>query len=95
MKDENKKIRKNEEQESEELKNQPESNENGNKEEADIRLSELEKEVAELKDKFLRKVAEFENYKRRTENDQLNLIKYSAAAFIRNCFLLLMILKDH
>ena len=30
----------------------------------------------------MRKAAEFENYKRRTENDQLNLIKYSAESFI-------------
>ncbi len=43
---------------------------------------ELENQVAELKDRFLRKAAEFENYKRRTENDQLNLIKYAAESFI-------------
>jgi molecular chaperone GrpE len=42
----------------------------------------LEKEVDDLKDKILRKAAEFENYKRRTENDQLNLIKYGAESFI-------------
>ncbi|OGU27267.1 MAG: nucleotide exchange factor GrpE [Ignavibacteria bacterium GWA2_35_9] len=46
------------------------------------KLIELEKQVAELTDKFLRKAAEFENYKRRTENDQLNLIKYAAESFI-------------
>lgn len=43
----------------------------------------LEKEVNENKDKFLRKAAEFENYKRRTENDQQNLIKYAAEPFIK------------
>jgi|ERR1035437_311553 molecular chaperone GrpE len=42
----------------------------------------LENEVEELKDKVLRKLAEFENYKRRTENDQLNLLKYAAESFI-------------
>ncbi|NWF49268.1 MAG: nucleotide exchange factor GrpE [Ignavibacteriaceae bacterium] len=46
------------------------------------KISELENEIAELKDKFLRKAAEFENYKRRVENEQLNLIKYAAENFI-------------
>ena len=59
-----------------------------NKEEAveidsrDKKIGELEKEITQLKDKFLRKAAEFENYKRRTENDQLNLIKYAAESLI-------------
>lgn len=47
------------------------------------KIISLEKEVNENKDKFLRKAAEFENYKRRTENDQLNLIKYAAEPFIK------------
>src|ERR1039457_1349802 len=42
----------------------------------------LETEVEELKDRIRRKSAEFENYKRRTENDQLNLLTYAAEAFI-------------
>ncbi len=42
----------------------------------------LEKEVADLKDRMLRKAAEFENYKRRTENEQMNLLKYAAEPFI-------------
>lgn len=46
------------------------------------RIKELEIQVSEWQDKYLRKVAEFENYKRRTENDQLNLIKYAAEHFI-------------
>jgi len=54
----------------------------GETDEKDLKISELEKELAEQKDKFLRKAAEFENYKRRSENDQLNLIKYSAENFI-------------
>ncbi len=48
------------------------------------KISELEKLNAELKDSFLRKVADFENYKRRNENDQLNILKYAAEPFIRN-----------
>jgi len=45
-------------------------------------LAELDEQIRDLQDTLLRKVAEFENYKRRTENDQLNLIKYSAESFI-------------
>jgi len=42
----------------------------------------MDAEISDLKDKLLRKAAEFENYKRRTENDQFNLLKYAAEAFI-------------
>lgn len=52
-------------------------------EELQKRIEELEKESNEWKEKFLRKAAEFENYKRRTENDQLNLLNYAAEAFIK------------
>lgn len=48
------------------------------------KISELEKQNSELKDSLLRKAAEFENYKRRNENDQLNILKYAAESFIRN-----------
>jgi molecular chaperone GrpE len=51
-------------------------------EERTKRIKELENEVADLKDKLLRRAAEFENYKRRTENDQLNLLKYAAESLI-------------
>lgn len=50
--------------------------------ETDEKIKQLEMQVSEWQDKFLRKVAEFENYKRRTENDQLNLLKYAAESFI-------------
>ena len=43
---------------------------------------QLEEKINSLQDALLRKAAEFENYKRRTENDQLNLIKYAAESFI-------------
>jgi len=46
------------------------------------KVAELEAQVKEWHDKFLRKAAEFENYKRRTENDQFNLINYAAESFI-------------
>jgi len=46
------------------------------------KIKQLEKELQDYQDRLLRKAAEFENYKRRTENDQFNLIKYSAENFI-------------
>ncbi len=50
---------------------------------ANEKINVLEKEMDEYKDKWLRKVAEFENYKRRTENDQINLLKYDGQDFIK------------
>ena len=47
------------------------------------KITQLEQEVVDLKDKLLRKAAEFENYKRRTENDQINLITFAAELFIQ------------
>ncbi|RKY95241.1 MAG: nucleotide exchange factor GrpE [Ignavibacteriae bacterium] len=44
--------------------------------------AELKAKVNELEDKLLRKAAEFENYKRRTENDQFNLLSFAAESFI-------------
>jgi molecular chaperone GrpE len=49
---------------------------------AKAKIEQLEKESADFKDKYLRRTAEFENYKRRTDNDQLNLLKYAAESFI-------------
>lgn len=46
------------------------------------KIKELESTINQWQDKYLRKVAEFENYKKRSENDQLNLIKYAAESFI-------------
>ena len=68
---------------------EPEENETPNEEnllekeeEILVKIGQLENEISDLKDKLLRKAAEFENYKRRTENDQLNLLKYAAESFI-------------
>jgi molecular chaperone GrpE len=55
------------------------SNETENLEE---KIAVLEKEIVLFKELALRKAAEFENYKRRTENDQLNLLKYAAESLI-------------
>lgn len=48
------------------------------------KVAALEIQVAELKDVLLRKIADFENFKRRNENDQLNLLKFAAEPFLRN-----------
>lgn len=49
---------------------------------SDEKLNKLEVEVNQYKELMLRKAAEFENYKRRTENDQLNLLKYAAESLL-------------
>lgn len=41
------------------------------------RISDLENSVIILKDQLLRKAAEFENYKKRVENDSVNLIRFA------------------
>lgn len=41
------------------------------------KLVEAEKQGAQYKDQLLRKAAEFENYKRRTENDFIERVKYA------------------
>jgi len=46
------------------------------------KIASLEQEINQYKELALRKAAEFENYKRRTENDQLNLLKYAAESLI-------------
>lgn len=81
--------------EREEIKNKEEeqNDKNINKEEDNLasklnealdKVNELEMRNKEVQDQLLRKMAEFENYKRRTESDQLNLVKYGAESFIKN-----------
>lgn len=60
-----------------------ESIEETNETNLEEKITQLEQEVVEFKDKLLRKAAEFENYKRRTENDQLNLLTFAAESFIQ------------
>ena len=45
------------------------------KKEMDTKLADLEKECAEWKDKYLRSMAEFENYRRRSIQEKSDLIK--------------------
>lgn len=46
------------------------------------RIAELEKFVELYKDQFLRKAADFENFKKRTENDYLNITSFANEALI-------------
>ncbi len=83
-KDENKEELNEEINEQQEINNEvpvePEtSNQTENLEE---KIKVLEQEIIQYKELALRKAAEFENYKRRTENDQLNLLKYAAESLI-------------
>jgi len=48
------------------------------------RIIELEKQLNEYKDAYLRKAAEFENYKHRVDKEQSNLFKYAGEAVIKN-----------
>jgi len=41
------------------------------------KIAELENSVGQYKEQLLRKAAEFENYKRRVENDYASLVKFS------------------
>jgi len=69
----------------EEMNSQSENqelSEEDNSDPSEIKIAELETQVKELQDKVLRKAAEFENYKRRAENDQFNLLNYAAESFI-------------
>lgn len=75
----NKKVKKMKEVEIEDEKSNEEIIEISTEE----KINQLETEVLEFKDKLLRKAAEFENYKRRTENDQMNLLTYAAESFIK------------
>lgn len=73
---------------------QVEETENEAEEKADDtveKLEKAEKEVTELKDKYLRSVAEFENYKRRVAKERIELMKTAGKDIISN---LLTVLDD-
>ena len=79
--DEPNKISEQEENKSEELE-QADKIDADAAEKSEAKIAELEAQVKDWQDKLLRKAAEFENYKRRTENDQFNLLNYAAESFI-------------
>jgi len=65
--------------ETEDLKNEEEVEQI---DDAQDRIETLTSENEQLRDQLLRKIAEFENYKRRTENESANFIKYAGEAVI-------------
>lgn len=60
----------------------PADDQNENDLATEEKIKSLETEVIRYKELLLRKAAEFENYKRRTENDQMNLLMYAAESLI-------------
>lgn len=50
--------------------------------EAAARLAEAEKQIEQYKDLLLRKAAEFENYKKRVENESATIVKYATEELI-------------
>lgn len=84
VKDENKEELNEEINEEQEINNEvPVEHESSNQtENLEEKIKLLEQEIVQYKELALRKAAEFENYKRRTENDQLNLLKYAAESLI-------------
>jgi len=46
------------------------------------RVAELEKKNEELNDRLIRRLAEFENYKKRTDVEKTELFKYAAEPFV-------------
>ena len=57
---------------------QPEQQQKSEAEITAEKIAELELQVASLKDQLLRKAAEFENYKRRSEQNAVSFAKYAS-----------------
>ena len=67
----------------------PENNENEESEESE--LEKAQKKIEELNDKYLRQIAEFDNYRKRVMKEKADMIKYSGEKVITT---LLPILDD-
>lgn len=52
--------------------------------EARADLDRAEKEIADLRDRQLRKIAEFENFKKRTEREKSDYFRFALADFVRD-----------
>ncbi len=59
--------------------------------ESALQMEELQKQVDQYKDLLLRKAAEFDNYKRRIENETTNILKYATESLVED---LLPVLDD-
>ena len=49
---------------------------------ADLQVEELQKQVDQYKDMLLRKAAEFDNFKRRIENETANIVRFATESLI-------------
>jgi molecular chaperone GrpE len=56
-----------------------------------LQIEDLQKQVDQYKDLLLRKAAEFDNYRRRVENETSNILKYAAESLVED---LLPVLDD-
>lgn len=80
--DENLKNEQSVQTESSEYAEQTESLSEETSDNADIRLTEVEIKLADMQDKFLRQIAEFDNYRKRTVKEKAELIKNGSADII-------------
>ncbi|MCX6122773.1 MAG: nucleotide exchange factor GrpE [Ignavibacteriales bacterium] len=58
---------------------------------SNVQIEELQKQVDQYKDMLLRKAAEFDNYKRRIENETANIVRFATESLIDD---LLPVLDD-
>lgn len=80
--DENLKKEQSVQTESSEYSEQTESISEETSDNAEIRLTEAEIKLADMQDKFLRQIAEFDNYRKRTVKEKAELIKNGSADII-------------
>ena len=74
-----------------ELENNEEKSDSANEAEEEDELAKAKEEIAKLKDQYLRKVAEFENYRKRTTQEKLELVRNGGQRVIEE---LLPVLDD-
>jgi molecular chaperone GrpE len=77
-------IEKNEEIISDETVNITESEETAAEQESTDELSKLKSEIEELKDKYLRLYSDFDNYKRRTTKERIDLFKMAGQDVLKS-----------
>lgn len=73
-------------EENKNMENNQSEEENSEKEafELETQISELKNQVEDLKDKLLRKAAEFENYKKRNEEEKIRIIQLQSANIFKS-----------
>lgn len=67
-----------------ELESEQETESNEDSDELEFKVDELENQVSNLKDQLLRKTAEMENLRRRTQKEKDELVKYANEKLILN-----------